>query len=108
MFAQSYPPADNLIQQLSTIEYKKHLNTFMDIIETIVLYVSAVSYVIYQKVSQWYQNGGKDSTIQLIQKIRNFLEVCYLWIRCEGYPGMMQFFQDVQQTYRAWMHLVTV
>jgi hypothetical protein len=108
MFAQSFPPVDHLITTLSKIEYKKHFNNYMDIVETIVLYVSAVSYVLFQKVSEWYQNGGKDSTIQLIQKIRNFLAVCYTWIRSEGYPKLKNLMNKIIQTYQDWKGLVTV
>lgn len=80
----------------------------MDLIETIVLYAIAVSYVIAQKVSEWYNNGGKDATIQTIKKIRNFLSVCYTWVRIEGYPQLIKFVDNVMQTYAAWKGLVTV
>jgi hypothetical protein len=108
MQTTAFPPLHSLIQFLMSVDYKKHLNNFMDLIETIVLYVLAVSYVIYQKVSEWYKNGGKDFTIQTIKKVRNFLSVSYTWVRSEGYPKLIKFVDNVMETYTAWKGLVTV
>jgi hypothetical protein len=104
MFAQSFPPADHLITELSKIDYKKHLKNLI----TIILTIAAVVYVLSQKVSEWYQNGGKDSTVQLIQKVRNFLTVCYTWVRSEGYPALTDLMGKITQTYQNWEGLVTV
>ena len=49
MLAQSFPPADDLISVLSEIDYKKHLNNFMDIVETICIYVAAICVVLWEK-----------------------------------------------------------
>jgi hypothetical protein len=100
----SFPPADNLIQQLSKIEYKKHLNNYMDIVETVVMLVAAVCYVLFEKFVEWYQNGGKESTIQTVQKVWNILQVCYTW----SAPKVMQFLKSVHETYKNWSDLVTV
>ena len=51
MELKAFPPADDLIVKLQEIDYKKHLNTYMDIVETIVVYVSVIATVIYRKVS---------------------------------------------------------
>lgn len=100
----SFPPADALIEQLSKIEYKKHLNNLI----TVILTIGAFFYVLLQKILEWYQNGGKETIIENAQKVANFLYVCYLWIRLEGYPRMVKLIQNVKQTYQDYRDLVTV
>lgn len=99
-----FPPADDLIQQLFKINYKKHLNNLI----TIILTIAAVVYVLSQKFVQWYSEGGKDSILQIIKKGWNFLTVCYTWIVSKGYPALMNFMGKIQQTYQDWKGLVTV
>lgn len=105
---QSFPPADALIEYLSGIDYKKHLNTFMDIVETICVFVAAVSYVLWQLVNTWYQNGGKEFLVNSYVKIRNFVQFAILWIREVGYPQVRKIVQDSVENARAWQDLVTV
>ena len=46
---KAFPPADDLIVKLQEIDYHKHLNKYMDIVETIVVYVAAIASVIWEK-----------------------------------------------------------
>jgi hypothetical protein len=100
----NFPPADALIQQLSKVDYHKLLKQFV----TIILTIAAVVYVLTEKFVQWYQQGGKDATIQTLTKVWNFLQICYVWCRTEGYPQLIKFARKVTETYRAWQDLVTV
>lgn len=99
-----FPPADALIQQLSKIEYKKHLNNLI----TVILTIAAVVYVLSQKFLEWYQNGGKDSTIRVIQKVWKVLTFCYTWVRSEGYPQLTDLMTQTVKIYQDWKGLVTV
>lgn len=47
---QSFPPADDLIMKLQEIDYSKHLNKYMDIVETFVLWAAAISTIIFEKL----------------------------------------------------------
>ena len=47
---QSFPPVDAMIEQLSGIDYKKQLNKYMDIVDTIVVYVAAIATVLFEKI----------------------------------------------------------
>jgi hypothetical protein len=47
---QSFPPADDLIMKLQEIDYKKQLNKYMDIVDTIVLWIAAISTIIFEKL----------------------------------------------------------
>lgn len=104
----AFPPVDDLIDTLSQIEYKKHLRNFINVSIIIVAFVAAVTTALVQRFARWYQQGGKEYLWETYQKVKDVCIHCYLWVRCEGYPGMMQFIQEVQQTYRAWKDLVTV
>lgn len=108
MTTASFPPVDDLINNLSQIEYKKHFHNLIDVFIIVTATVAAVVSFIYTKTTQWYQEGGKDLIREKYQKIKDFLVICYLWIRCEGYPELMKFVDDIKQTYRAWRDLVTV
>ena len=46
---KSFPPADDLFVKLSEIDYKKHFNTYMNFVETFVVYVAAIATVIWEK-----------------------------------------------------------
>lgn len=101
---QSFPPADALIQQLTKIEYKKHL----DNLTTVVLTIAAVVYVFAQMFAKWYQNGGKDLTIQYLQKVWQILTVCYVWVLAEGIPNLKNLKDQTVKIYQDWKGLVTV
>jgi hypothetical protein len=47
---QSFPPADDLIMKLQEIDYSKHLNKYMDIVETFVLWAAAIATIIFEKL----------------------------------------------------------
>jgi hypothetical protein len=46
---KAFPPADDLIMKLQEIDYRKQLNSYMDIVETIVVYVAAIATVLWEK-----------------------------------------------------------
>ena len=46
----SFPPADDFISTLMEIDYKKHFNNYMNIVETVVMYVCAVCVVIWERL----------------------------------------------------------
>ncbi len=101
---QSFPPADALIQQLTQIEYKKHLKT----LKTIVLTIAAVAYVLTEKFVQWYSEGGKETILQILKKVWNFLTVCYSWIVSKGIPALKDLMVQTVKIYQDWKGLVTV
>lgn len=108
MTTASFPPIDDLISKLYEIDYQKHLRNFINAAIVFAAIVAAVATVLVQRISQWYKKGGKDYIQETYTKIKNFFDICYIWIRCEGYPELVKFCDDLQQTYRAWRDLVTV
>lgn len=47
---KSFPPADALIETLQAIDYKKHLNDYMDFVATVCAFVAAISTVLWEKL----------------------------------------------------------
>ncbi len=50
MNSYSFPPADDLVSVLSEIDYQKHFNKYMDIVETVVMYIAAICVVIWERL----------------------------------------------------------
>jgi hypothetical protein len=46
---KAFPPADDLIVKLQDIDYKKQLNKYMDIVETIVAWTAAIATILWEK-----------------------------------------------------------
>lgn len=108
MFTTSFPPVDDLIDTLTKIEYNKHLRNFTNVCIIFAACVAAVVSVICTRVAQWYRKGGKDDLQKAYNNCKNVVVDSYIWIRCEGYPELLKFRDDLQQTYLAWKDLVTV
>jgi len=104
----SFPPIDDLIEIISRRDYAKHIRTFINVSIIIVAFVAAVTTALVQRFARWYQQGGKEYLWETYQKVKDVCIHCYLWVRCEGYPELLKFRDEVQQTYRAWRDLVTV
>lgn len=107
----SFPPADAAVEYLKNVDYKKHAHNLL----IGILFVAAFVYVLSQKIRQWWQNGGKESTIQSLQKVRNILQVCYSWIVNQAIPEVKNAHQEIQNSYKnavqyvqSWIALVTV
>lgn len=47
---KAFPPADDLIMKLQEIDYNKHFHKYMDIVETIVLWIAAIATIIFEKL----------------------------------------------------------
>jgi hypothetical protein len=50
MITASFPPVDDLIINLSKIEYKKHFNTYMDLVVNVCAFVAVISTLIWEKL----------------------------------------------------------
>jgi predicted PurR-regulated permease PerM len=103
---KSFPPADALISALREIEYKKHANNFMDVVETICLWIAAVAVVVfpivvkgvknaYQKLTAFWDANGE----QITDKV-----YIYSWV---AYKRTKDFIAEVNQM-RQLPKLVTV
>lgn len=73
MFTQSFPPANALLEQLSTIQYKKHLHQFLMLSMTLLGITVGVLQFFYNKAAQWYHNGGKEMLLDYAHRAALFI-----------------------------------
>ena len=47
---KSFPPADDLFVKLQEVDYQKHLNNYMDIVETVCAFIAAIATIFWEKI----------------------------------------------------------
>ena len=47
---KSFPPADDLFVKLQEIDYKKHLNNYMDVVVNVCAFVAAIATILWEKL----------------------------------------------------------
>lgn len=93
---KSFPPADALFENLQQIDYKKHLNTYMNFVITVCAFIAAVATVIAQKWQEY------DCTERLQILLLNFTEGCktfYQWTRQTFIPFVTETAVNIQEVY---------
>lgn len=93
-FTSAFPPAQKAIETLWNVEYKKHLNFFLNGVETVCAFVYAIAVICIDVIQTWYENGGQE---QLIEG-RNRCQYAILWTKEIGIPSVIQF---TENTYAA-------
>lgn len=93
MSTLAFPPLTPVVHFLSEIKYKELAQKFITILITTVAIIHAVSVFIYKNVSQWYQNGGKETIQKVYKKGKNFLGIVVLWLRIEVAPGVVSLYR---------------
>ena len=68
-----FPPADALLEQISSVEYKKHLQQFLMLTATVLAVIIGMSQFVYNKAAQWYSQGGKEQLIAYTQRAVLFI-----------------------------------
>lgn len=104
MNSYSFPPVDDLIAYLKRVDYQRIWNAII----TIVLFTAALIYILIQRFSVWYQNGGNDSIKETYAKVLQLLSVFYAWSRDRAIPALKNTVESVSDTCQAWQDLVTV
>ena len=93
---KSFPPADDLIETLQGIDYKKHLNNFMDFVVTVCVIVAAVATVIRDK----WQHYDCTERLQLFAlNVTEFAKTFYAWVMNVFVPNVKSFYDDCLSTY---------
>lgn len=101
MFTQSFPPADDLISKLQEIDYKKHLNKFMDRVEIFCIFMVAIAIIIRDK---WVQHHCTERLQIFAIQVIEGLKVFYAWMQNVFIPECKSFYDDCRSFY----NLVTV
>lgn len=92
--AKAFPPADALIETIMTIDYKKHLNTFMDAVVIVCAFVAAIASVTAQK---WVEYDMTDRCLIALLNVKEFILKAYTWSREIGIPAVKKFSGQVYQ-----------
>jgi hypothetical protein len=69
----SFPPADDLISVISEIDYNKLIRQFVMLTATAVAIIVGTTVWFYNRVRQWYNNGGKEQVISVINRSALFI-----------------------------------
>lgn len=80
-FVSAFPPAHKVTETLIEIDYKKHLNQFMDAVVTLCAIIAVLYTLIAKHVGTWYNNGGKEMITETAQK-------SYQWMRETAVPAV--------------------
>ena len=89
MNSYSFPPADDLLSYLSEVDYQKLWNRIL----TVILFTGALIYVIYTRLSVWYQNGGKESIEKRYNQSRELFSLFILWLCDDAIPAIRSFYK---------------
>jgi hypothetical protein len=93
MSTLGFPPIDDAIHQLSKIEYKKHLQTFVNVLVTISAFVAAVYTVLAAK---YQEHDGNQKLQQLWQNLILGIKISYEWIRDTLLPECKALYHELQ------------
>lgn len=95
-FAKAFPPVDALIETLMDIDYKKHLNSFMDAVVIACAFIAAIATVIRDK---WVEHNCTER-LQLFAL--DFIEgskITYAWVMNVFVPYVKSFYDDCRSVY---------
>ena len=112
MNTKSFPPVDDLLNTLSSIDYKKHLNQLVTLTAELVAILVATAIFVYSFIRKFWNEHG-DDIIAFLRKVYTFLKdaVVYvqLWWEVNGEDVKNRFASAVLWTYNsgraAWVML---
>ena len=73
MNSYSFPPADDLISVISEIDYNKLIRQFVMLTATVAAIIVGTTVWFYNRARQWYNNGGKEQIISVINRSALFI-----------------------------------
>ena len=91
---KSFPPADAFVEMMTEIDYKKHLNTFMDGVEIFCAFVAAVAIILAEK---WQEHNMTERTQLFVLRVIEGAKTFYAWIKNVFVPECKAFYKDVRQ-----------
>lgn len=104
MNSYSFPPADDLMSYLSKVDYQKLWNRIL----TVILFTGALFYVLFTRLSVWYQNGGKESIQKRYIQSRELFSAFILWLSDDAIPALRSLYKMIQETIRQARQAVTL
>ena len=89
---KSFPPADAFVEMMMEIDYKKHLNTFMDGVEIFCAFVAAVAIIVAEK---WQEHNMTERTQLFVLRVIDGAKTFWAWINTVFVPECKAFYKDV-------------
>lgn len=68
-----FPPADALVAQIISIDYKKHAEQFVTLFLTVLAVSQVLLQFVYNKAAQWYHSGGKEQLLDYAHRAILFI-----------------------------------
>lgn len=93
---QSFPPVDAFIVKVQEIDYKKHLNSFMDAVVIACAFIAAIATVIRDK---WVQNDCTERLQLFVLRVIELAKTFYAWVMNVFIPGVKEFANDCRSIY---------
>jgi hypothetical protein len=104
MNTKSFPPVDDLLNTLSSSDYKKHLNQLVTLTAELVAILVATAIFVYSFIRKFWNEHG-DDIIAFLRKVYTFLKdaVVYvqLWWEVNGEDVKNRFASAVLWTYNS-------
>ena len=94
---KSFPPVDAFVEMMTEIDYKKHLNTFMDGVENLCLIVAAVAVIVAEK---WQEHNMTERTQLFVLRVIDGAKTFYAWVNNVFVPECQAFYEDCQVVYK--------
>lgn len=93
---QSFPPVDAFIAKVQEIDYKKHLNSFMNAVVIACAFIAAIATVIRDK---WVQNDCTERLQLFVLRVIELAKTFYAWVVNVFIPGVKEFAKDCRSIY---------
>lgn len=93
---KSFPPADDLLNQLREIDYRKHYNQFMDAVVVACAFVAAVATVIRDN---WVKYDCTERLQLFVLRVIELAKSFYAWVMNVFVPECKSLYQDVLKVY---------
>jgi len=91
---KSFPPVDAFVEMMTEVDYKKHLNTFMDGVEIFCAFVAAVAIIVAEK---WQEHNMTERTQLFVLRVIEGAKTFWAWINTVFVPECKAFYKDVRK-----------
>jgi hypothetical protein len=95
-FTSAFPPAHKLTETLMNIDYKKHLNSFLDAVVILCAFVAAVATVIRDK---WQEHDCTERLQLFVLRVVELAKTFYAWVMNVFVPNVKSFYDDCRSIY---------
>jgi len=91
---KSFPPVDAFVEMMTEIDYKKHLNTFMDSVQIFCAFLTAVAIIVAEK---WQEHNMTERTQLFVLRVIEGAKTFWAWINTVFVPECKEFYKDVRK-----------